>query len=405
MEFITAVSPEFYNPEYFNMLEQFEYDQMYSDASYMMLEAYEATPLYEADNGTVTTGKQKEEKAPKIATKGGLFLNRIKEFFKKVIDLIKKVIRKFVDKSDEYFKINEYFLKNQASMLTTVNKNSFWNNCNLSMYDYDFDAIGKPVYASLDVPKIDAKSHKLKQIISFNGTEDELKQKFFNQITRLQTDGVGFKEAAKLYFRGVRSNQAKPIVFKGNAAKDRCMKLLQFAQTYKDSCAKKIRDSLSDLEGSMTRVGSDMEKSNWRDYVLAESTLPTLEADDTPKNGTVGMIGARGNSVVSTDSKNKVGTEVFDRVRQYGDILITVHTAQMTVAEELYFCAIHILKKIYNLARNQGLINVEKAGKNEAKRYNQEKDKEDMSRTAREIQSTYKRGKSESDAISKYGSA
>ena len=403
MDFITAVSPDFYNPEYFNLLEQFEYDQLYSDMTYIISESY--SPVLEDDNGTVSTGKVKKEEPEKLATKSSLFLQRIKDFFKKVIELIKKVIRKFVDKADEYFKINEYFLKNQANAIATVKNILFWKKVNVTLYDYDLTNLGKTVYQMLNIPKIDERGNKLKEIATFDGTEDELKGKYFNPITRLQsTDDIGFKEAAKLYFRGVRSNQTKPVTISGMAAKDKVIKLLYYAQSYKDSYAKKIRDSLSDLEGGLGRVKTQVERNEFAAYVLSEAYEPSMEAKQ-PANGTVNAPGAHGDSLSSRKVKNKVGNQVFTRIQQYGNILITLHTAQMTVAEEAYLCAIHILKKIYSMARDQGYINVEKAKKASAKKYNEQKDVEDMQRQSEEIRKNYTRGKSETDAIKNMGSA
>ena len=45
----------------------------------------------------------------------------------------------------------------------------------------------------------------------------------------------------------------------------------------------------------------------------------------------------------------------------------------MTVAEECYFAAIHVLKKIYSLARSQGAINMNKVEK-ETKKFEEQQE-------------------------------
>jgi hypothetical protein len=48
-------------------------------------------------------------------------------------------------------------------------------------------------------------------------------------------------------------------------------------------------------------------------------------------------------------------------MRDYGNILMTLQTAQMTIAEEYYFAAISVLKHLYSAADKQGYLNKEKA--------------------------------------------
>ena len=57
-------------------------------------------------------------------------------------------------------------------------------------------------------------------------------------------------------------------------------------------------------------------------------------------------------------------------MRDYGNILLTLQTAQMTIAEEYYFAAISVLKHLYNAADKQGFLNKEKA-RNEQNKHDQ----------------------------------
>lgn len=362
--FIMGVSPNFYNQLYFNLYEQLEYDMFYADASSIALEYY-VSDVTEAES--VTYGKQEEKKPDPLITKGSAFIDKVKYYFKKVVDFVVRLIKMFMDKVDELFKINDKFLKEQAGLIRTI-KRGFWGDLHINIYDYNMVRIQNTIYSEFNCPKIDDKNNKLKEIVSFDGTEDEFRKKYFPEIVRLQKDDISFKQAAKIYFRNIQGADSKPTTLSGTAAQDKVIKLLEFAMNYKQSYAKKIRDSLTGFKGSLERVKADFEKNNIAQYISKENAV--LEG-----NGDVTMDNVNGNTLTGERTgAPHVGTRAFTRIKQYGNLLLALHTAQMTVAEECYFAAIHVLKKVYSLAQKQGAINLDREEK-ETKKFEQQQEK------------------------------
>ena len=351
--FITGIDRESINYDYFNLLEQFEYDMFFSDATSMCLEAYNDFVM-EAEK--VTYGKQPEKEPDKVITKGRAFADKVKLFFTKIIDLVVKLIKMFMDKADELFKINEKFLKDQANLIRTV-KNRFWNEVHIDLYDYNTTRLGNSIYAEFNCPKIDDQNNKLKEIVSFEGTEEELRKKYFPDIMKHVDDKTSFKEAAKIYFRNIQGADSKPTHFNGTKAQIKVIDLLEYATNYKNSLAKKIRDGVTGYKGSMQRVYDDFEKGEIGKYITKEAAL----LEDGAKSGDVYAENENGNTLTpQNNGAPHVGDRAFSRIKQYGSLLLTIHTAQMTIAEECYFSAIHVLKKVYSIAHEQGALNLKK---------------------------------------------
>ena len=362
--FIMGTTPDCYNPAYFNLYEQFEYGMYFTESAELVMDYY-ITDVTEAES--VSYGKKEEKKPEPLITKGTAFIDKVKYFFNKILEFIVKLIRMFMDKADELFKINDKFLKEQANMIRTID-NKFWKNIHIDIFDYNMTRLQNTIYAQFNCPKIDEKNNKLKELLSFEGTEEEFKKKYFPDIVRLQQDDKGFKEAAKIYFRNIQGSDSKPTDFSGTAAETKVIRLLEYAINYKQSSAKKIRDSVTGFKGSLERVKADFEKNNISEYIAAESAILTED------NGSVSMDNINGNTLTGEKTgAPHVGTRAFQRVKQYGNLLLALHTAQMTVAEECYFAAIHVLKKVYSLARSQGAINMNKVEK-ETKKFEEQQE-------------------------------
>ena len=374
MNYITGVSSNFYSGEYFNALEQFEYQTQYDDTLAFIMESYDILLEYESVeyNNTKKAGilkrlsqKVKGNKEQQL-TKGQAFLQRIKEYFKAAIKLIATIAQKFMDKVDELFKINQKFIEERAFYVLGIKDADFWDNLKITIFDYNSRNLQQSPYADFHIPELDAKNDATKKIYNTKWDEDQFEKAYFSKILKFKGEKDSFKEAAKKYYRNIQGSDAKPIELAGAKAKDKIVKCYAYVKNYKQTTAKRIRDQLSKIKGALERVDKDFETDKIMQYV-DEALIVSLEADETAPNGSVKAEGLNGDTTVEQKDKEHVGQRIFGRIKKYGNYLLTLHTAQMTVAEEYYFASIHVLKGVVSVAEKKGKIDKEKAAKEDVK--------------------------------------
>ena len=374
MEYITAVSNEFYNPEYFNIQEQMEYQIIQSE--YIgLVESYLELAMEDVDGATYdpkAPGKIRKTASgiynkvmgdkSKGLTRGQAFLQKINDFFRIVKETLTKLIRKFMDKVDELFKLNNKFITERARQVTEINDDDFWEKTKVTLYPYQNQVIYKDIYTEFGIPKIDDGGNRLTTILTFKGNEKEFREKWFKKITDRIGDGESFKDGCKNYYRGISRSDEKMRVLEGGPAKTACRDAYAFLKGYKDITARNIRDSLSDFNGAFERVGRDF-KTNHIDKYTSEAYEPMYEQDE--QGGTNGGVDTSGmKASTQTDPKTgapHTGSEAFNRIKLYGNILYTIHTARMTIAEEYYFAALHVLKAVYSAGVKYGKITTKEA--------------------------------------------
>lgn len=371
MEYITGINQEYYNPTYFNILESIEYEMLVYEHMTVM-DSYFDVVTEEVAGTTYTKPKNmgqrlwgaiRNRNADGKETKGSAFLNKMKEYFKIMREKIKEILRKFMQKVDELFGLNQKFIKERLYLLRGVDK-KFWDGATVTIYPYNVN-LDATIYTTFQCPEIDSKSNQLKTLMTEGGTKEEFIAKHFKKVMDCAGEKDGFKEAAKNFFRGTKNSADKMFQYTKNDANIQASKAYVYLASYKDKTAKIIRDQMTKLNGGMERVERDFENNKIMDYIN-ESWYATYEevqkvdAKDA-KNGTTEIEGENGKEGVVNGSENKTGTRVFNRMRDYGNILLTLQTAQMTIAEEYYFAAISVLKHLYNAADKQGFLNKEKA--------------------------------------------
>ena len=418
MNYITAISPDFYNPTYFNILESMEYELMAYEHQCMMESFNEV--LLEADDMAGTAyqkprglagriydsvkSKVKNKNGDQQLTKGQAFMQKIKTYFKIIRDKLKIILRKFMDKVDELFKLNQKFITERLYLLMGVD-DKFWSGATITLYHYNRAALDSTIYTLFQCPEIDSKSAALKKLLSEKGTHDEFIKNHFHKILQHAGPKDGLKEAAKNFFRGTKSSEDKMTQFTKNDAKTQAEWSYTYLKAYKDKTARNIRDAITKLNRSMERVEKDFSTNKMIDYIqegfisVYEETKPApTTGDSKPINGSVQYTNGNGLTAVDPKDANHTGTEVFSRVKDYGNILMTLHTAQMTIAEEYYFSSIHVLKQLYKLADDQGFLNKEKA----------EAGRKELNKQAEAKSEAKKNGKNGENILktqNKYGSA
>jgi len=375
MNYITGVSSNFYNPEYFNLLEQFEYQVQYDDTVTFIMESYQALLEYESveyDNtkkaGLLKRLSQKVKgNQQQQLTKGQAFMQRIKEYFVKAIAFLARLAQKFMDKADELFNINKKFIEEKAYLVLGIKDDDFWKKITITMFDYNTVNLQKTPYADFHIPELDANNNDTKKIYSSKWDDEQFEKAYFSKILKFKGDKDSFKDAAKNYYRNIQGSDKKPNVLTGRAAQDRLINCHTYVKNYKQVTAKRIRDAISKIKGSLERVKKDYETNKIIEYATAESFLPLFEVgsnvttNDQPKNGTVETEAPRGDAAVEEKDKNRVGERIFGRIKKYAQYLQTLHTAQMTVAEEYYFTSIHVLKSVVSIAEKEHKIDAELA--------------------------------------------
>lgn len=386
MNYITAISPDFYNPTYFNILESMEYELLAYEHQCMM-EAFNEV-LIEADEVAGTTYKKPDGILKKIKngikskvtnddgskplTKGQAFMQRMKAWFKLIKDKLKVILRKFMDKVDELFKLNDKFIKERLYWVTGIDRD-FWKGATVTIYNYNRVDLDKTIYTIFQCPEIDANNSTLKQWMAEDGSKEDFINKHFKKVMDCAGPKDGFKEAAKNYFRGTKNGEAKMHQLTEGDAQKRAEWCFNYLQSYKDKTARNIRDAITKLHGAIDRVEKDFTTDKMIKYMDNQSSttehwVPIYEADiqvnvrnSSVTNGSANVQNANGIGAVKQGGENHTGTELFNKVHNYGDILMVLHTAQMTIAEEYYFASIHVLKSLYKLADDQGFLNKMKA--------------------------------------------
>lgn len=408
MTSIVAVSSDFYNPEYFNILEQYEYDCLFLEYTAVAMEAYD--PTFEALNGDVDYNKRSKwqrfkdrvsklrSKTSDKTTKGEAFGDKVKAWFKYVGERLKFIIQKFVDKVDELFKLNKKFIDEQGHNVVGVD-DEFWEDVKITVYPYDRNRITKTIYENFDIPKIDSKGDKIRKMFSYN-TVDEMVQEQFKEILKYKGPKDSFTTAIKKYYRNVKGVDGDLVQLENKAAKGHAIEAYNYVKTYKDYTARNIRDSITELKGAMERIDRDFQNNKLADYIGAnESYSPIFEADE-PQNGTVQSASdtANGSTMVDKKDAGHVGTRAFARIKQYSDILMKLLTAKMTIAEEYYFSSLHLLKALFSKAQRENYIDKDLAN-------TKLKDKNDQVEASNKTIKGYKPGKTEQEEVSKRGSA
>ena len=415
MNYITAISPDFYNPTYFNILESMEYELIAYDHQCMMeafnevlLEA-ESTASDTAMGGDANyakpdsklksawkavTSKVTNADGSKPLTKGQAFIRRMQKYFTIIKQKIKLLLRKFMDKVDELFKLNDKFIRERLYWLNGID-DDFWDGASVTLFDYPENRLNNTIYTIFGCPEIDSKNSQLRQWMMEKGTREEFIEKHFKDIIHCKGPKDGFKEAAKNYFRGNTTSEAKLKQFSG---KDHCKNKAKwcylYLKSYKDKTAHNIRDQLSKINGAMDRVEKDFMTDKAMQYVdksnATEAYDPIWEtitnipsgtdsrSDAKARSGDVEYKDANGLGAVQQGGENHTGTKLFEKVKAYGEILLTIQTAQMTVAEECYFASIHALKHLYKLADDHGFLNKMKADEEKKKLIKQKNDNDEL---------------------------
>ena len=380
MEYITGINQEYYNPTYFNILESIEYEMLVYEHMTVMDSYFDVVTEEVADTtytkpkgmGQRLWGAIRNKNADGKETKGSAFLNKMKEYFKIMREKIKEILRKFMQKVDELFGLNQKFIKERLYLLRGVDK-KFWKGATVTIYPYNVN-LDATIYTTFQCPEIDSKSNQLKTWMTEGGTKEEFIAKHFKKVMDCAGEKDGFKEAAKNFFRGTKNSADKMFQYTENDANIQASKAYVYLASYKDKTAKIIRDQMTKLNGGMERVERDFENNKIMDYInenwyVTYEEIQKVDAKDAT-NGTTQIEGENGKEGVANGSENKTGTRVFNRMRDYGNILLTLQTAQMTIAEEYYFAAISVLKHLYNAADKQGFLNKEKA-RNEQNKHDQ----------------------------------
>jgi hypothetical protein len=392
MNYITSISPDFYNPTYFNILESMEYELITYDHQCVMevfnnaiLEAdgLAGDATYAKHDGKLKsmwkgiTSKATNPDGSKPLTKGQAFIRRMQQYFSIMKQKIKLLLRKFMDKVDELFKLNDKFIRERLHWLKGVD-DDFWDGASVTLFDYPEERLNNTIYSIFGCPEIDPKNSTLRQWMMEPGTREEFIDKHFTKVIRCKGPKDGFKEAAKNFFRGNTTSEAKMKVFEGkNDCKKKAEWCYVYLKSYKDKTAHNIRDQLSKINGSMDRVEKDFMTDKMVEYVDNKSAMESYNAilekittipsgtdsrsDSKAKTGDVEYKDANGLGTVQQGGENHTGTRLFEKVKAYGEILLTLQTAQMTVAEEFYFASIHALKHLYKLADDHGFLNKMKA--------------------------------------------
>ena len=289
-------------------------------------------------------------------TRGQAFMRRMKEFFTVIKQKMKQIIQAFMQKVDELFKLNDKFIRERLTMIKGINDDKFWSTVNIDIWDYDEASLKKNAHGLFGVPRLDAKSYALSQLLNFKGTNEQFDQEFFGKIMDHCGSEDSFKEGCKNFFRKAKSSTDKMKHYNGGAAKEHCLHMAEFLQNYKESYAKPIRDSVSELEGAVGRVERDFMNGKFVEYSeQKESYMPVIEREDQtqPQRAGVHVEGKDANSMTNNRGAAQSGTEEFNRLQHYGQRLLTIDTARMTIAEEYYFAALRILKSIYSAAEQQ----------------------------------------------------
>jgi hypothetical protein len=373
MEYITGINPDNYNPTYFNILESIEYEMLVYEHMTVFENYFDV--VEEDTAGTSYTkpkglgqrlwGAIRRKNPDGKETKGSAFMDKIKTYFKIVREKIKEILTKFMQKVDELFGLNQKFIKERLYLLRGVD-GDFWDGATVTIYPYNVN-LDATIYTTFQCPEIDSKSNQLKTWMGEGGTKEEFIIKHFKKVMDCAGEKDGFKEAAKNFFRGTKNSQDKMFQYTKNDANIQASKAYVYLASYKDKTARIIRDQMTKLSGGMERVERDFENNKMMDYVNESwyTVYEEIQKVDPGKagvsNGTTQIEGENGKEGVEPGSENKVGTHIFTRMRDYGNILMTLQTAQMTIAEEYYFAAISVLKHLYSAADKQGYLNKEKA--------------------------------------------
>ena len=379
MEYITINPRSYYNPDYFNILEQLEYELLLYEHM-AITEAF--TEVLEDVHGVSSVQQQSAPSklralanrtfGEKNAAKGQTFFNRIHQYFTLIITKIKEITQKFMNKVNELVKANDNFVKNKLHLLDHVD-GDFWKTVEITTYPYKKDLLNDNIYGIFSVPRIDANNNTLKEMLSDTSTKEELLATYFKKLERYQGPNEGIKEAAKNFFRGVDSSDAKMVKYTGDDAQKRCTWMRDYLQSYKTSTAQAIQNHMKELQGATERAQKDFETNKLVEYsAKKESYIPSLEAQvkvdpskTNDRNGTVSDTDDlyRGAEQNKPGGENNTGNRIFSRMKDYENILMALHTAQMTIAEEYYYASLNILRGVYNKAEKQGNLDVKAADK------------------------------------------
>lgn len=370
MTSIIAASPEFYTQDYFNILEQYEYDCLFLEYTTVIIESFD--PVIEELNGDLSYNKrsrfqrfkdkvnQMRTKGSDKTTKGEAFSDKIKTWFKFIGERLREIIQKFVDKVDELFSINKKFIEEQGHNVVGVD-DKFWADVKITVYPYDKVRIQKTIYENFDIPKIDSKGDKLRKVMAYD-SKDDMIQNEFKAILKYKDQKDSFTDAVKKYYRNVKGINGDLVQLEGSHAKAYAIEAYNYVKTYKEYTAKTIRDSITELKGAMERINRDFQNNKLADYI-SENAIPVIEENDGMTNGAVQSAtdSENGSTLVNNKDAGHVGTRAFARIKQYSDILMQLLTAKMTIAEEYYFASIHVLKALFSKARKEGYIDYDKA--------------------------------------------
>ena len=374
MEYITMSPNSCYNPDYFNLLEQMEYELLLAEHiaiteafSEILEDAHEVNDVQKS-SAAQKLGVLKNRMFGKNGiAKGQTFFNRINQYFTIIINKIKEIGQKFMGKVNELFKLNDKFIKEKLYLLKHVD-GDFWKTIEITTYPYKKGLLNDNIYGIFGVPEVDAKNKQLQEMLSENITKDEFVTKHFEKIERCKGPKDGLNEGAKNFFRGINGSEAKMTKYTGDDAKDKCIDAIDYLANYKTSTAQAINNHIKNLEGAMTRAKKDFETDKTNEYMAKKEAYTPVDEGQQKVDATRTQVSDadginHGGDLNKPGGENNTGSRVFAKMKEYGNIIMLLHTAQMTVAEEYYYASLAILKSVYSKADKQGAIHREEADK------------------------------------------
>lgn len=312
--------------------------------------------------------------------------------FKKIIEFIRTIIAKFMDKASNLFNSNQEWFDKYSSKLESVPEDAY-DNIRITMLEYE-------KYSKYDIPTPSAdKPDDARYHAETVKTLEDVAKLMYPSICRLSTT-KDITEGTKIYFRG-GSNKVKTYSDKASV-KDMVTKMSEWCKDYNETC-QHIKDQIDALTTEMEKADKAYEasKESSTSYLLGEDALventvfawlPWIdsknkpqfliltEADEKPAGGkgngdsvqgTVGAANANDSTVKAddTDAAKKAKEEEDKKkaeeakkakeantkklliIKYFYQVKVKVATAMLTIAEERFVNYIKTLRNVVALAK------------------------------------------------------
>ena len=315
--------------------------------------------------------------------------------FKKIIEFIRTIIAKFMDKASNLFNSNKEWFDKYSHKLENVPDDAY-DNIRITMMEYD-------KYSKYDIPAPSAdKPEDARYHAETVKSLEDVAKLMYPGICRLSAT-KDITEGTKIYFRG-GSNKVKTYSDKASV-KDMVTKMSEWCKDYNETC-QHIKDQIDALTTEMEKADTAYEasKESSTSYLLGEDALvedtgfawlpwidsknnpqflviteakkkteqpkPADKEKDKPKE-TVGAAAADASSVKPGDSDaakkakeeedakkaeeakkaKEANTKKLLIIKYFYQVKVKVATAMLTIAEERFVNYIKTLRNVVALAK------------------------------------------------------